>query len=202
MAAWGHAVLLETRPADGAVLAAPPDAVILRFNEPVAPVSMRLIAGSGREVAVERLRVTDGEVTLPFTGPLEHGQYLVSYQVTSLDSHRVRGSFTFSVGDDPTASVTPEAFEPPSQPWMERFAHLNRALYFITLLAAAGLALFRALFPLPASAVTARALPLAATAGIATALLNLGLNGVLLTGGGPEQLLAAGSWAAVGRLSA
>lgn len=49
--AWAHAVLLDTGPADGAALAEPPAAVVLRFNEPVAPVSVRILDGSGRDVA-------------------------------------------------------------------------------------------------------------------------------------------------------
>jgi copper transport protein len=202
--ARAHAVLLETLPAAGSAVAQSPAAVILRFNEPVAPVSVRLLDSSGSEVAVAgKAHTTDNELTLPLTGLLDHGQYLLSYRVTSLDSHLIKGSFTFAVGSGPPSPVLSDISEAPAQPWVERLTHLNRALYFIALLAAAGLALFRVLFALPQTLLAAigKTLTTAAAAGIVTALLNIGLSGVVLTGGGFEQLLADASWTAAGGTS-
>src|SRR5690606_13455763 len=45
--AAAHAVLLESVPADGAALATAPAAIVLRFNEPVAPVLLRLLGPDG-----------------------------------------------------------------------------------------------------------------------------------------------------------
>ena len=57
--AHGHAVLVESNPPDGAVLAAGPPEVVLRFNEAIAPVMVRVLdidaapsptlAGAGRQ---------------------------------------------------------------------------------------------------------------------------------------------------------
>ena len=44
--AWAHAALLGSEPADGASLAQPPDRLVLRFDEAVTPLDLRL-AGPG-----------------------------------------------------------------------------------------------------------------------------------------------------------
>jgi copper transport protein len=125
--AWSHAVLLETLPAAGSAVAASPDAVILRFNVPVVPISVRLLDSSGGEVAAAaEVSATDSEISLPLTAPLEQGQYLLSYRATSLDSHLIRGSFTFAVGTAAPAPVLSAAPAPPSAPWVEWAAHLPR----------------------------------------------------------------------------
>src|SRR3954470_22660755 len=52
-AAWAHATLLSSEPADGSVLTAPPKMVQLHFNEGVAPAVIGVIdaAGKTRDVA-------------------------------------------------------------------------------------------------------------------------------------------------------
>lgn len=73
-AVWGHAVLLETTPPDGALLAASPRAVALRFNEPVAPVALRLFDSSGREVEPSgEVSVIDDEVRMALPKTLADG---------------------------------------------------------------------------------------------------------------------------------
>src|SRR4051794_36876185 len=49
--AHAHAVLLDTAPADGAVLATAPTEVTFRFNEPVSPVTLRVLSIDARPIA-------------------------------------------------------------------------------------------------------------------------------------------------------
>ena len=46
-AAFAHATLVRAEPADGTLVAQPPAALRLTFNEPVSPLVMRLIAPDG-----------------------------------------------------------------------------------------------------------------------------------------------------------
>jgi copper transport protein len=101
-AAFAHAVLAGTSPAAGAVVAATPPQVTVRFDEPVA------VTPTGIRVYDDQLRRIDdahaGHVTgrgdtvgvhlLPDLGA---GTYTVTYRVISDDSHPVAGRFTFSV---------------------------------------------------------------------------------------------------------
>src|SRR5437879_861745 len=52
-AAWAHATLVSSEPADGSVLAQPPKMVQLHFNESIAPAVIGVIdaAGKARDVA-------------------------------------------------------------------------------------------------------------------------------------------------------
>ena len=50
--ACAHAALVKSEPADRAVVAVPPAALILTFNEPVAPLVMRLIGPRGDPIAL------------------------------------------------------------------------------------------------------------------------------------------------------
>ena len=95
--ALGHAALVASEPADGAVLERAPMAVVLRFSEPVVPIAIRLVDRSGARVAL-RAEVDGVTVRAALLPGLPAGPYLVSYRVTSLDSHPVGGALAFSVG--------------------------------------------------------------------------------------------------------
>lgn len=151
--AWAHAVLLDSEPPDGAVLDAPPSAVELRFNEPVRPLSLRLLAlreqdGTGTVIADERTASVDGErLRLPFpaaaAGTERGSGYTVSFRVVSADGHPVAGSLVFQVGGGQTQSQFRPAVADGSLP--ERLLLvLLRALHWGTALAAAGGGLFLA----------------------------------------------------------
>ena len=101
-AALAHAVLLERSPAEGDALARAPREVRLRFNEPVTPVTARVLNASGAPVtAPGDLRVVDDTLLLALPPTLAEGAYVVTYRVISADSHPVGGSFVFSVGAAP-----------------------------------------------------------------------------------------------------
>src|SRR5262245_46882858 len=136
-AAHAHAVLLDTVPADGAVLATAPSDVILRFNEPISPVTVRVLAIDARPIADgSNARTENNSISLPLPTDLANGTYVVSYRVISLDSHAIAGSFAFSVGDaqmpledNPVAAVSSS---------MVTAVGAARALFLAALLTAAG----------------------------------------------------------------
>src|SRR5690554_2080216 len=104
-AARAHAVLLETVPTDGAILADSPDEILLRFNEPVRPIAVQVLDRSGRTVAApEHIHAADGTLRIALPAPLPDGGYVVSYRVASADAHPVAGAFLFTVG---SAGQTP-----------------------------------------------------------------------------------------------
>ncbi|MFI7628643.1 copper resistance CopC/CopD family protein [Microbispora rosea] len=101
--AYAHAYLLESTPVDGQVLASPPAEVRLRFDEAVSlgRRSIQLLDPTGKELAIGAAEYADGKAdtaraSLP--RDLAEGTYVVSWRVTSVDSHVVSGAFSFSVG--------------------------------------------------------------------------------------------------------
>jgi copper transport protein len=106
--ASAHATLLSTDPSNGGVYTTPPKAVTLRFSEPVE-VSLGGIRvyGSDRERVVigspEHPNGAQSEVTASLP-KLDDGTYVVTWRVTSADSHPVEGAYTFQVGPKATLS--------------------------------------------------------------------------------------------------
>jgi copper transport protein len=194
--ALAHAVMLETEPADGAVLAGPPDAVTLRFSEPVRPIVVRVL-DVARNVELEpaAIETEDGAVRVTFARPLEAGTYLVSWRVASVDSHPVSGAFTFDVGA--AAGPRPAVASPFADDAAWQTATIAvRSLWYGVLLVAAGLALFPLVIRTPAELRGAlrRALPPLALAGMATGVLALGISGSALLGGDASSLLTPAPW--------
>jgi copper transport protein len=145
----------------------------------VAPLSFRLLSGSGAPVA---LPVPPGaaqvlRVALP--PDLREGGYTLSFRVTSLDSHPVGGSIAFIVGEG--SAAPPVAKE---RDTMRGWRIALRALRDLAVLIAAGGALF--LMALGRFPGDRRLLVVAAlVAGIA-ALLGTSLQGAAMLG--PEAM--------------
>ncbi len=105
--AGAHAQLQGSDPVPDARLARAPDAVTLRFDEPVEAGlgAVRLFDGRGRPLRVGAPRPAGGGAVLRAPiDPLPDGLYVVSWRVTSADGHPVRGAFVFGVGSAPTTS--------------------------------------------------------------------------------------------------
>jgi copper transport protein len=192
-----HAVLLESSPAANAVLAVAPERVVLRFNEPIRPAVVRLLrAQDATFVDLGRPEVTDTEMRLPLPAALADGSYVLSYRVASADGHPVVGSFVFAIG-------APGGPAPPtvgSADGVEGFwsaaVVAARALWYGTLLLAAGQALFLALLPVPAeiAAPIRGALGWLALAALIAGIALLGATGGTLHGGAPGVLLGLAPW--------
>jgi copper transport protein len=194
--ALAHAVMLETEPADGAVLAHPPDAVTLRFSEPVRPIAVRVL-DAARDAGLEpaAIEAEDGTVRVTFARPLEAGTYLVSWRVASVDSHPVSGAFTFDVGAAAGPHPAVAALDAHDAAWTNAII-AARSLWYGALLVAAGLALFPIAIRTPAelSAALRRALPPLALAGMAIGILAFGTGGGALLGEGASSLLTPAPW--------
>lgn len=97
--AWAHALLLESAPPSGAVLAAPPERVRLRFNQRIDRRLSRLrLLGEGArasDLAVDPHGPPDRlEAPLPPLGP---GRWQLQWHVLSEDGHVTSGTVPFRV---------------------------------------------------------------------------------------------------------
>jgi copper transport protein len=114
--AAAHASLVDAVPADGAALERSPSEVVLRFDEPVVPLAIRL--GTDRDEGRE-VRPAPGDdasvVRVPIATPLREGRWVMGYRVTSADSHVVAGAIAFAIGanaDSTSAAATPTSHLP------------------------------------------------------------------------------------------
>jgi copper transport protein len=145
--ALGHATLLRTVPADGSVLAAPPTAVQIFFDDTVRTSSgIKAIRNGGGSVLGGKPRVVGHKLVIPLQPGLHDGDYTVLWRVLSDDGHTLAGVMAFGVGSGrapPVPSLTADN-GPSIQDVLARF------LFFAGLLTAAGAAFFRfAVGPVP-----------------------------------------------------
>ena len=189
--ALAHASLVSAHPGKGTVMAKAPGHVQLRFNEPVSPISLRLIdaAGTTHDLAIQ----SDGEAvegTLPTDLP--EGAQVLSYRVVSADGHPVGASFVFHIGHQGAAPAAPA-------PAGGRGAALwlDGALVLNLLLAGIGLSAFLA-FCAPESlrAAPRRAVRIWLGLGTASLIAALALQGLDLLDLPPASLFSAGPWVA------
>jgi methionine-rich copper-binding protein CopC len=99
--AAAHAVLVSSSPAAGSVLTEAPQEIRLSFNEGIETrfSSVTVMRSDGKKMQTGRTsgdpqKRSDLVVSLP---ALQPGKYQVRWQVTSADSHRVQGSFSFEI---------------------------------------------------------------------------------------------------------
>jgi copper transport protein len=146
--AWAHATLLRAVPADGSVLAAPPAAVRLAFDDDVRVGSgIKAVRNGGGSVLAGKAHVVGGRtLVVPLRGNLPDGDYTVLWRVVSDDGHTIAGVTAFGVGTGrppPTA-----AFSVGNEPTAKDV--VSRWLLFAGLLTAVGAAFFRfAVGPVP-----------------------------------------------------
>ena len=107
--ASAHAELLQSSPEPGAVLASSPPEVTLRFSEnvDVASGAVRVFNSDSERVDQGGVEASARAVTLPLPG-LGNGAYVVTWRVTSADSHPVEGAFTFQVGQGGAGATSPK----------------------------------------------------------------------------------------------
>ena len=194
--ARAHAVLLSTTPAADSALAASPKAIELNFNEPVQILALRILDAEAHDRTPQNPPANaDGRVTLQLGTGLPEGRYLVSWRVTSLDGHVVGSTFAFAVGTGASA-VPPAAAPSRGFPAWELVA--LQALSRVTLLLAAGVALFRVLMPAPIGlhAALCRAIRRLSVAALIAHLLLTGADGASRAGLGLPGLFAIDAWRA------
>jgi len=193
--AWAHATLVLAIPSDGAVLEQSPAKIVLRFNEAITPLIIRLLDPAGHPIDSASVRAVNDTIEIQPAEALRRGTHTVSYRIISADGHPVGGALTFSVGQtSATATVPTQLGGRAIAIW------LSRLLYYLALLCGAGGAIFLVL--------TARASPqnsarrrlhwlLASTAAIA--IVCLALQGLDMLDLGVAGLLEAKAWIAAMR---
>jgi putative copper resistance protein D len=104
--ALAHAGLKSSAPADGTSVAEVPREVVLRFTEAINPAGVTVaVRGSDGAVASEGApQVTGAVVVQPLRATLPSGQVTVTFQVVSVDSHRISGTVRFALAAPGAAS--------------------------------------------------------------------------------------------------
>ena len=176
---------------DGGSVDTPPATVELEFNEPVEPVTVRLLDRQGHEVPEITVQAQGNTVVVRPRDPLPPGGYFISYRVTSLDAHAVGGTLRFGIGEP-----APGASAVTSTSVGSYLGILARWLFYATALGAAGTAMFVS-FVGPPPLVERRVLRLAArlaAVAVAAEALRLGVAGLDLGGLPLVALLTSGPW--------
>ena len=116
--AEAHANLVESDPAVNSVLPASPERVTIRFTEPLEPAlsEIRVLNSQGSRVdsGDSKLDAGDPHLMSVSVEPLENGTYTVAWKnVSTLDGHRVRGAFVFSVGEPISSTASSGGLDQP-----------------------------------------------------------------------------------------
>jgi copper transport protein len=156
-----HASLLRAEPADGAVIAAPPAALTLTFNEAVSPLT----------VAAE-----NATVTVAARQRLQRGTHVLSWRVTSADGHPVRGSLIFSIGA-PSAQASPTT-QDASDRGVRAALWAAKLVIYLGLFMGVGGAFFRAWVADPGSTAATPWIVALLAVGLAAAPVSVGLQGL------------------------
>ncbi|QBQ56635.1 copper resistance protein CopC [Nitrosococcus wardiae] len=103
-AAWGHAVIVESSPADQEVLAQVPEAIVLRFNVSIEK-SFAQASLWGTKDRLKKLSIPESNfaleadparlyIPLPSLAP---GPYQVRYKILATDGHTTEGVIRFII---------------------------------------------------------------------------------------------------------
>lgn len=97
--AAAHAELISMTPDNGTQLAAPPEAVVLKYSEVVQFTGTQIVvtSPSGANVSAGPPDVLDNTVTQPLATLTEAGAYTIAARVVSADGHPVTATGTFTV---------------------------------------------------------------------------------------------------------
>ncbi|HET7129821.1 MAG TPA: copper resistance protein CopC [Gaiellaceae bacterium] len=138
-AAFAHATLLQTTPANGAVLSKAPTSVTVVFDDGVRVAKGNAAVDNATQASVlaGKASVRGRELTIPLK-PLRDGAYSVRWSIVSDDGHREEGVLAFAVGE---GSAPPHPVLGASVPltWNDI---LLRTLYYLGVLAGGGVAAF------------------------------------------------------------
>ena len=119
-AAWAHARLEATSPADGSIVASAPTRVTATFDQAVgvSPTSLEVFAPNGGRA--DTGGTTHGsspdQIAVNLKPGLGKGTYTVGWHVISADSHPVQGAWTFSIGAPSKTTVNPNTLNQGGSP--------------------------------------------------------------------------------------
>lgn len=132
--ASAHANQLRASPQPDQVLDAPPERVIVWFTEPIEPafsqISVLNTAGAEMTTGETVVDPTEPQAMWRALSPLPNGTYTVVWRnVSTIDGHRVIGSYLFAVGEPIGAGATVETaaqpfLQSPADPFIRWTAYL------------------------------------------------------------------------------
>ena len=100
--ALAHPKLMSSLPAENATVAAGPSELRLTFNEKLessmSGVDVKDQAGKKIETGKAATDPADLKLlVIPLSAPLRDGMYKVDWHAVAADTHRIKGSYTFTV---------------------------------------------------------------------------------------------------------
>jgi methionine-rich copper-binding protein CopC len=100
--ALAHAHLKTPVPADKAVVESSPQTLTLTFTEDVEAAfsGVEVLNAQHQPMTLEKTKLNDkqhDQLIVPVSQPLPSGRYQVNWHVLSVDGHKTKGSYTFSV---------------------------------------------------------------------------------------------------------
>jgi copper transport protein len=106
--ALAHATVAGSDPAESSRLQAVPSKVTMTFSEDVSVGAgfLKVVDGKGNTVSQGAAIISGRTLSVPVQSGLGDGSYIVSYRVTSADSHPIDGAYAFVVGDGPLVAAT------------------------------------------------------------------------------------------------
>ena len=142
-AAGAHARLITTDPANDAVLEQSPDAVLLRFDEPVETAfgAVRVYDARARRVDSGDVERPSGrEVQVALDRRLARGTYTATWRALSGDGHPISGAFVFHVGAPGAnpAGIAAQVLDDGTPASVSALFTVVRALDFLLLLLVGG----------------------------------------------------------------
>jgi copper transport protein len=171
-----HASLTKAEPADGAVIAAPPAALTLTFNEAVSPLVVRLIGPDGEPILPLTVAAENATVSVAARQRLQRGTHVLSWRVTSADGHPVGGSLIFSIGA-PSAQASPTT-QDASDRGVRAALWAAKLVIYLGLFMGVGGAFFRARVADPASPAARPWIVALLAVGLVAAPVSVGLQGL------------------------
>ena len=174
-AAWAHASLVSSQPADGELLTVAPQSFTLTFNEPVSPLVLRLVRPDASSLPLPDFELDDTTLVVRAPQDMQRGTHVLSWRVVSQDGHPIGGSVIFSVGE--VSSKVP-ALDRQQVDWNVRAGIwiAKIALYAGLFLGIGGVFAFTWL--LPQAAAGRRAVMVLLAAGVAGAVASAGFQGL------------------------
>jgi len=177
------------------MMSSAPKTVRLRFNEPIAPASIKLIDGEGRTRDVVSVNAHDDTIEIVLPDDLPRGTQVVSYRVVSADGHPVGGSLLFSLGMSENKVLRPVE----RTPALDALIWLARVGLYVGLFAGVGGAFFGAWISRTNSA--RRLIAAALLIGLIGAVAAWGLQGLDLLGLAPADIVTFAPWQAAANTS-
>ncbi len=101
-AAFAHPKLMSSIPAENAMIAAGPSELRLTFNEKLEPSmsGVEVKDQSGKKIETGKAATDPADAKLlviPLSAPLGDGTYNVNWHAVAADTHRIKGSYAFTV---------------------------------------------------------------------------------------------------------